>query len=139
MGLLRVAFAIAATALLFGCAPIALTAGSIAGSAGVNHTMNGIAYKTFTTPVKAMRVAALKTLNRMEMQVTQDNQTEEGWLIGATAADRRIAIELEELTPATTRMRVVTNKGDFFFKDGATSTEIILQTAQVVESANVKR
>ena len=50
-----------------------------------------------------------------------------------------IDIELEELTPATTRMRVVTNKGDFFFKDGATSTEIILQTAQVVESANAKR
>jgi hypothetical protein len=41
---------------------------------------------------------------------------------------------LEQLTPATTRMRVVTNKGDFFFKDGATSTEIIIQTAQIVES-----
>ena len=135
----KITIAIAATALLFGCAPIAMTAGSIAGSAGVNHTMSGIAYKTFTPPVKAMRVATLKTLNRMEMQVTQDNQTEEGWLIAAIATDRRIAIELEELTPATTRMRVVTNKGDFFFKDGATSTEIILQTAQVVESANVKR
>ena len=139
MGHFKIAFAIAAATLLFGCAPIAMTAGSIAGSAGVNHTMNGIAYKTFTTPVKTMRVAALKTLNRMEMTVTQDMQTEEGWLIGATAIDRKIAIELEELTPATTRMRVVTNKGDFFFKDGATSTEIILQTAQVVESANAKR
>lgn len=139
MGLFKISLAIAAAALLFGCAPVALTAGSIAGSAGVNHTMNGIAYKTFTTPVKTMRVATLKTLNRMEMQVTQDNETEEGWLIGATAADRKIAIELEQLTPATTRMRVVTNKGDFFFKDGATSTEIILQTAQVVESANAKR
>ena len=139
MGLLKIALAIAATALLFGCAPVALTAGSIAGSAGVNHTMNGIAYKTFTTPVKTMRVATLKTLNRMEMQVTQDSKSDEGLVIAATAIDRRITIELEELTPATTRMRVVTNKGDFFFKDGATSTEIILQTAQVVESANAKR
>ena len=135
----KVAIAIAAAAVLSGCAPIALTAGSIAGSAGVNHTMNGIAYKTFTTPVKTMRIATLKTLNRMEMEVTQDNQTEEGWRIAAIAADRTIAIDLEVLTPATTRMRVVTNKGNFFFKDGATSTEIILQTAQVVESANAKR
>lgn len=134
-----IAITIAAALLLFGCAPVALTAGSIAGSAGVNHTMNGIAYKTFTTPVKVMRIATLKTLNRMEMTVTQDSKTEEGWLIAAIATDRKIAIELEELTPATTRMRVVTNKGDFFFKDGATSTEIILQTAQVVDSTTVKR
>jgi len=135
----KIATAIVAALLTFGCAPIAMTAGGIVGSAGVNHTMNGIAYKTFTSPIKAMRVATLKTLNRMEMEVTQDSKTEDGWLIAALAADRKIAIELEELTPATTRMRVVTNKGDFFFKDGATSTEIILQTAQVVESANVKR
>lgn len=135
----KIATAIAAALLAFGCAPIAMTAGGIVGSAGVNHTMNGIAYKTFTSPIKTMRVATLKTLNRMEMEVTQDSKTEDGWLIAALAADRKIAIELEELTPATTRMRVVTNKGDFFFKDGATSTEIILQTAQVVESANVKR
>lgn len=124
---------------LIGCAPVALTAGSIAGSAGVNHTMGGIAYKTFTTPLKTLRTATLKTLNRMEMQVTEDIKAETGWKIGATATDRRIDIELEELTPATTRMRVVTNKGDFFFKDGATSTEIILQTAQLVESASARR
>ena len=135
----RFAIAIAAALLAFGCAPIAMTAGGIVGSAGVNHTMNGIAYKTFTSPVRTMRVATLKTLNRMEMDVSQDSKTDDGWLIAARAADRTIAIELEELTPATTRMRVVTNKGDFFFKDGATSTEIILQTAQVIDSASVKR
>ncbi len=135
----KAALAVATAMVLFGCAPIALTAGSIAGSAGVNHTMSGIAYKTFTTPMKNLRVATLKTLNRMEMKVIQDGKTEAGWEIAATAADRKIEIELEELTRATTRMRVVTNKGDFFFKDGATSTEIILQTAQIVESATVKR
>jgi hypothetical protein len=137
---LKVVIAVAATMVLIGCAPIALTAGSIAGSAGVNHTMSGIAYKTFTTPMKSLRVATLKTLNRMEMTVTEDGQSDEGWKIAATAADRTIDIDLEKLTPATTRMRVVTNKGDFFFKDGATSTEIILQTAQIVErSTTAKR
>ncbi len=132
-----VAVAIAAALLLTGCAPVALTAGSIAGSAGVNHTMNGIAYKTFTTPMSNLRTATLKTLNRMEIKVSKEGKTDEGWQIAATAADRTIEIELEQLTPATTRMRVVTNKGELFFKDGATSTEIILQTAQLVE--NTKR
>lgn len=135
----KAALAAASAILLFGCAPIALTAGSIAGSAGVNHTMSGIAYKTFTTPMKSLRVATMKTLNRMEIKVVQDGKTDEGWQIAATAADRKIEIELEELTPATTRMRVVTNKGGFFFKDGATSTEIILQTAQIVENATARR
>ena len=30
-------------------------------------------------------------------------------------------------------MRVVANKGDIFFKDAATSTEIIIQTAETLE------
>jgi len=31
-------------------------------------------------------------------------------------------------------MRVVANKGDIFFKDASTATEIINQTAQIVDS-----
>jgi hypothetical protein len=139
MGRFGVLVAVVAAAVLVGCAPVALTAGGIAGSTGVNHTMNGIAYKTFTTPMNTLRVATLKTLNRMEIKVTQDAKSEEGWKIAATAADRKIDIDLEQLTPATTRMRVVTSKGEFFFKDGATSTEIILQTAQLVENSAAKR
>ncbi|MEE8562867.1 MAG: hypothetical protein V3S92_04525, partial [Alphaproteobacteria bacterium] len=50
---------------LAGCAGAALTVGGIAGSTGVNHTLGGIVYKTFTTPMKDLRVATLKTLNRM--------------------------------------------------------------------------
>ena len=135
----KITGAVAAALFLFGCVPVALTAGGIAGGAGVNHTMNGIAYKTFTTPMTGVRAATLKTLNRMEIKVTEDGKTDEGWKISGTAADRTIDIELEQLTPATTRMRVVTNKGDFFFKDGATSTEIILQTAQIVDNTSAKR
>jgi hypothetical protein len=116
-----------------------MTAGGIAGSAGVNHTMSGITYKTFATPMKTLRVATLKTLNRMEFKVVEDGKSEDGWKIAATAADRTIDIDLEQLTRATTRMRVVTNKGGFFFKDSATSTEIILQTAQLVESNTARR
>lgn len=118
---------------LAGCAPVAMTAGGIAGSAGVNHALNGIAYKTFTAPVGKVRVATIRSLNRMEMKVTNDVKQNDGWRIEAIAAERTIEIDLEALTPSATRMRVVTNKGGFFFKDSATSTEIILQTAQRLE------
>jgi hypothetical protein len=124
---------LALTLGLTGCAGAALTAGGIAGSAGVNHTLSGIVYKTFTAPVKKMRVATLKTLNRMQMKVKGDQKAEYGWLIQATAFEREIEIELERLTPNATRMRVTTSKGAIF-KDSATSTEIILQTAEIIEN-----
>jgi hypothetical protein len=124
---------------LAACAPVAMTAGGIAGGAGVNHALNGIAYKTFTAPLRQVRAATIKSLNRMEMKVTQDGKSEDGWRIEAVAAERTIEIDLEALTPAATRMRVVTNKGELFFKDSATSTEIILQTAQRVEGVAAAR
>lgn len=135
MGRLRVVSAIAALLLLAGCAGVALTAGGIAGSTGVNHTLNGIVYKTFTTPMKDMRVATLKTLKRMGMPVTDDKEAKFGWLIVATASERVIEIELEKLTAKTTRMRVVANKGRFW-KDSATGTEIIIQTVQTLEKSS---
>ena len=135
MGRLRVVSAIAALLLLSGCAGIALTAGGIAGSTGVNHTLNGIVYKTFTTPMKDMRVATLKTLKRMGMPFTDDKEAKFGWLIVATASERVIEIELEKLTAKTTRMRVVANKGRFW-KDSATGTEIIIQTVQTLEKSS---
>ncbi len=122
---------------LAGCAGVALTAGGIAGSAGVNHTLSGIVYKTFTAPMKDLRTATLKTLNMMQITVTADKKAEYGWRIDGTAFERTIEIELERLTPAVTRMRVTVDKGSIF-KDSATSTEIILQTAQRLVNTNKK-
>ena len=120
---------------LAGCAGVALTAGGIAGSAGVNHTLSGIVYKTFTAPMKDLRTATLKTLNMMQITVTADKKAEYGWRIDGTAYERTIEIELERLTPSVTRMRVTVDKGSIF-KDSATSTEIILQTAQRLVNTN---
>jgi len=134
MRLLRTVVLLSVALGLGGCASLALTAGSIAGGAGIDHTLSGIAYKTFAEPLPSVRFATLKTLNRMAMDVTKDEQPqdEKEWSIEATATDRRIDIELEPVTPKTTRMRVVVNKGDVFFKDAATGTEIIVQTAETL-------
>jgi len=128
---------IGAALYLQGCAAVGLAvvgAGAGAGvSAGVDHTLNGIAYKTFAAPLNNVRFATLRTFDHMGMPLTDDEKTETGWKLSATAADRTIDIELESLTDKTTRMRVVANEGKIFFKDSATATEIILQTAQVLD------
>lgn len=129
--------------LLSGCAAAGLTvAGAGAGVAmgsGVEHTLNGIAFKTFTAPVDEIRVATMDAFRRMDMTVTEDAKTEEGWKLAATARDRVIDVELEGLTRNLTRMRVVANKGEIFFKDAATGTEVIMQVAQSLDERAMAR
>ena len=133
----RLLMPLAAAILLQGCAAAGLAvvgAGAGVGmGTGVEHELSGIGYKVFTTPVDVVHHATRATLARLAMPITADTRTKDGWSLTATAADRTIDIELERLTPRTTRMRVVANKGDLFFKDSATSTEIILQTAQTLQ------
>lgn len=129
----RIVLVLVGLAYLQGCAAVALTAGGLAAGVGINHTLSGIAYKTVVSPLPNVRLATLKTLNRMEINVIDENETEQGWQITADAADRDIKIELEQLTPTTTRMRVTANKENSFLKDSATATEIIAQTVQRLE------
>jgi hypothetical protein len=126
----RLVLVVLALAVLSGCAAVALTAGGLAAGSGINHTLNGISYKTFNNPMDELRGATLATLAQMDMAVELDEETEDGWEISATAIDRIIEIELEQLTSQATRMRVVTHEGEIFFKDSATSTEIIIITAE---------
>ena len=117
-----------------GCAAVALTGIALAAGVGVDHTLNGTVYKTFTTPVDNVQVATLKALDDMAIKVTEKQKTASGWDIKATAANRRIEVQLEALTPKTTRMRVVAKKDKIFFKDSSTATEIIIKTAETLEA-----
>ena len=117
---------------LQGCSSAALTAASMAADQGVEHALSGISYKTFAASMKEMRIATFYTLDRMDMDVIDQVRTGSGWQIIALAYDRTIEIELEALSRRTTRMRVVVNQGGLFFKDAATATEIIVQTAETL-------
>ena len=130
-----VAALLLASLALQGCAAVVLTAAGVAGGAGVNHTLNGIAYKTFNNSLAELRAGTLRTLKDMDMTVIEDSKTEDGWEIKATAIKREIDIELQQLTKRATRMRVVANEGKIFFKDSATATEIIIMTAGNVDPA----
>lgn len=126
-----------------GCAGVGLTmlgvGAGAATSAGINHTLSGIAYKTFTADMKTMRRATEQALNEMAITVDKNEKTEEGYKITGKASDRIAEIELQTITKATTRMRVTVVEDDGFFRDSATSTEIILQTAQRVDAQLAER
>jgi hypothetical protein len=138
MNIRKVAPVVVVAGLLFlpGCESIALTALGIGGgtavSAAVNHTLGGIAYKTFNAPVGGVHQATRKALADMDMTVTSDTTTESGREIIAQAGDREIGVELETLTARTTRMRVVAKQG-VLMRDSATATQIVIQTAQTLD------
>ena len=121
-----------AAILLNGCIAVGLTALGVGMATGVSHTLSGMVYKTFTTPQAQVKKAALGALHRMQVKVVdvkRDGTTE---TIRAKAGDRDIEIDLEALTPATTRMVVTAKKDGGILRDGATATEVILQTEKLV-------
>jgi hypothetical protein len=111
---------------------VALTALGVGMATGVGHTLGGMVYKTFTTPQANVKRATLGALNRMQIKVVNAKRNGGTETITAKAADREIEIELEALTPNTTRMLVVAKKDGGILRDGATATEIILQTEKIV-------
>ena len=123
--------ALAAIALN-GCVAVGLTALGVGMATGVSHTLSGMVYKTFTTPQAQVKRAALGALSRMQVKVVDTKRNGSTETIRAKAGDRDIEIDLEALTPATTRMVVTAKKDGGLLRDGATATEVILQTEKIV-------
>ncbi len=129
---------LAGATLLAGCEAIAVTtlgvAAGVGGGTAVSYTLDGIAYKTFTAPIPKVQRATLAALRKMDLKVEPPELSQNGGgpTIMATGNQRLIAIELEPISPRTTRIRVVAKDG-IFFKDKATATEIIYQVADALE------
>ena len=102
---------------------------------GVSHTLSGMVYKTFTTSQARVKTATIGALNKMQIKVVDSKRVGSTETIRAKASEREIEIELEALTPTTTRMLVTAKKDHGILRDGATATEIILQTEKFVGSS----
>ncbi len=120
---------LSSTTILSGCVAAATSAAGMGGSAAITHTMNGITYRTFTSPQAKVRVATIRALERMQIQLVSDSMQNKSNIILVTAKtpERKIEIQLEPISPNTTRMRVVA-KGSGIFYDASTAEEIIQQT-----------
>jgi Protein of unknown function (DUF3568) len=126
------AVVIAASVAASGCIPLALTAAGVGMASGVSHTLGGIVYKTFAAPQTKVHFATVAALRKMQIKVAETKREDNKELITARAADRDIDIEIEALTPNTTRITVVARKDGGLIRDSATATEIILQTEKLV-------
>ena len=120
------------TVMLAGCEGAALTMFGVGASTGVQHSLNGVTYRTFTAPSAKVKNAALVALGRMAIKVDKTNKQGSDDIIVAKASDRSIEVELQALSPNTTRMRAVAKQGVFY--DNATAYEIIAQTEKVLGS-----
>ena len=114
---------------LSGCIAAATSAAGMGGSAAITHTMNGITYRTFTSPQSKVRVATIRALERMQIQLVSDSVQNKSNIryVMAKTTERKIEIQLEPISPNATRMRVVA-KGSGLFYDASTAEEIIQQT-----------
>ena len=119
---------------LGGCAAVGLTALGVGMATGVGHTLGGMVYKTFTAPQSQVKRAAQGALGRMQVKVVKTERDGSTETIHAKAGDRDIDIVLESLTPNTTRMKVTARQNGGILSDGATATEVILQTEKFVGS-----
>ncbi len=129
---MRFVLALSIAMVMSGCAAVAFTAMGVGMSTGVSHTLGGIVYKTFTVPQGNVEKATYGALNRMQIKVTEAKRDGTTKVIRARAGDRDVEVELEALTPNTTRMMVTARKDSGLLRDGATATEIILQTEKIV-------
>jgi hypothetical protein len=116
-------------AILSGCVAAATSAAGMGGSAAITHTINGITYRTFTAPQAKVRVATIRALSRMQIKLISDNIENKSNIrfVTAKSNERKIEIQLEPISPNTTRMRVIA-KGSGIFYDASTAEEIIQQT-----------
>lgn len=117
-------------AALTGCEPLTITAAGIGAATGIGHVLGGIVYRTFSEPLPKVKKAALASLKQMGFKVEGVEKKETGEVIKATAKDRQIEVELEAISPATTRMTATAKNGLVY--DSATATEIILQTERLL-------
>ena len=117
-----------------GCVAVGLTALGVGMATGVSHQLNGVVYKTFTTPQANVKRATYGAFRHMQVKVVKSDKKGSTETIVARAGDRDIEVELEALTPNTTRMMVTAKQDGGILRDGATATEVILQTEKLVGS-----
>ncbi|HEY6822129.1 MAG TPA: DUF3568 family protein [Burkholderiales bacterium] len=125
----------AVAAILGGCSlaadPLAAAVAGAGTSAALGHSLNGLAYRTFTMPLAEVRTAALEALMAMGLRLESIEDTDEGQRIEASAERRWIYIDLEPISSKTTRIKVAAKNGGIIY-DSSTATEIVLQTEKAL-------
>ncbi|MBI2307273.1 MAG: hypothetical protein HYU78_08210 [Rhodocyclales bacterium] len=120
---------LALSAPLFqGCNTLAVTMLGVGANIGISHQISGYASKTFVRPLPDILDAAEAALGLMEIGVFTIDAHGDNRTIWAYAGDLSIEIELDALTPTTTRMRVIARRSIGVLVDASTAQAITLET-----------
>ncbi|MDA8105481.1 MAG: DUF3568 family protein [Nitrospiraceae bacterium] len=109
--------------LLSGCTSV-LVSGA---GAGVAYTVTNVAYKTIVSPIDQVEFANRLALMKMRIKYVERIEAGDGVMIIAETSDLDIYIDLEKITPKTTKMSVDAKK-NIVMKDKATAVAIIEET-----------
>lgn len=134
MSFLKLGVTIFCLSILSGCAAVAITGGSL----GLGYSVTNVAQKTVNHPLDKVVWAIMDASEKMAIKVVKNRGNEEGRFIEATTKNLSIFIDLESITPKTTKMTINAQEG-LFLKDKSTANAIIHKTQKIlgVES-NVK-
>lgn len=114
--------------LFLGCNTLAVTMLGVGANIGINHQISGYASKTFVRPLPDILDAAQAALDLMEIAVFTIDAHGGNRTLWAYAGDLSIEIELDALTPTTTRMRVIARRSIGILVDASTAQAITLET-----------
>jgi uncharacterized protein DUF3568 len=104
-----------------------------AAKAGVEHTMGGSVYRTFSAPLEDVRDAVLRSFADLEIDLDDEEELKDGSVtLKAEALHRHISIGFEPVTPALTRLKVHIRRG-WFGRDESTANELIDQTTRALD------
>ena len=135
---MRLALLAALAALATGCTGIELPAlGAAALSAGVGnavkagteYTVTGTAYRTFSMSLEDLTAVVRRTLDRMELPVTDATVHDTRLTLTAEGIDRTVRLTFTPISPAVTRLGVTVKQG-IIRRDRATTSEIVTQVEQ---------
>ncbi|HMK55128.1 MAG TPA: DUF3568 family protein [Dissulfurispiraceae bacterium] len=118
-----------------GCASVMLTGAS----GGIAYTLTNVAYKTVSYPIGAVENSVHRALQNMGIDELERKGGDAGVEIIAETRELRISVELDIVTPRTTKISVGASKKGLFplIKDKATATEVIEQTVKSLENSNL--
>ena len=121
---------------LAGCQSLAVSLAGAGAGMAARYGIDGVAYRTFTAPARAVKEASLVALGRMGIVLDSIASFEGGEIIFARSDNRVIEIEVEPISARATRMRIAAKNGGLFY-DGATAAEIVAQTAAALSTTAV--
>ena len=134
----RVVLLAALAGLATGCTGIELPAlGAAALSAGVGnavragteYTVGGTAYRTFTLSLEDLAAVVRRTLDRMDLPITEAAAHETRLTIVAEGIDRTVRLTFTPISPSVTRLGITVKQG-LVRRDRATASEIVTQVEQ---------